>query len=238
MGVLKKLDVPLGWRPDKYTRVVNLINVSDKNNNKYYDMYDNGNGEWTACYGRVDVTQATETHPMNEWDSKYKSKLKKGYQDVTHLRTIKESKTSSTKNEVIDIKDSKVKRFVEDLQGYSNRSIKDNYTVTAADVTQAQVDEAQSILDRLVARATLKEKTDYINADLLALYRTIPRRMKNVRDHLLNFSEIKSNDNLISFKDIIGNEQMTLDVMRGQLHKSSMLLRQPQRKLMFLQLWV
>lgn len=217
MGVLKKLDVPLGWRPDKYTRVVNLINVSDKNNNKYYDMYDNGNGEWTACYGRVDVTQATETHPMSEWDSKYKSKLKKGYQDVTHLRTIKESKTSSTKNEVIDIKDSKVKRFVEDLQGYSNRSIKDNYTVTAADVTQAQVDEAQSILDRLVARATLKEKTDYINADLLALYRTIPRRMKNVRDHLLNFSEIKTNDNLTSFKDIIGNEQMTLDVMRGQV---------------------
>lgn len=34
MGVLKKLDVSLGWRPDKYNKVVNLINVSDKNNNK------------------------------------------------------------------------------------------------------------------------------------------------------------------------------------------------------------
>lgn len=217
MGVLRKLDKPKGWKPESYSKVINLIKVEGgENNNKYYDMYDTGNGEWIACYGRVDATQMTETHPMNEWDSKYKSKLKKGYQDVTHLRTIKESKSSTT-NEVIDIKNPQVKKFVEDLQGYSNRSIKDNYTVTAADVTQAQVDEAQSILDRLVAKANFKQNTDYINSDLLSLYRTIPRRMKNVRDHLLNFSEIKNNDNLSIFKNIISNEQLTLDVMRGQV---------------------
>lgn len=209
-------------------KLIKLINVSDVNNNKFYNMVENGDGTWTAEYGRVGTNGLKKKYSMSDWDKKYREKTsgKRGkegtYTDVTHLRTVKEVTTPSGKPaDILDIKDSKVKTFVQELQGYSNRSVQDNYIVTAQDVTQAQVDEAQRIIDNLVAKAILDAKTDPINADLLSLYQVIPRKMSNVKNHLISQSKLSSPNILQSLKDILGNEQMTLDVMAGQVTQIS-----------------
>ena len=41
-----------------------LINVSNKNNNKFYEMIEESNGTFTVNYGRVDVTKITLSYPM------------------------------------------------------------------------------------------------------------------------------------------------------------------------------
>jgi poly [ADP-ribose] polymerase len=48
---------------------VKLLMVTQQNNNKYYDMVDNGDGTLTVTYGRVDVTAINKTYPSYKWDS-------------------------------------------------------------------------------------------------------------------------------------------------------------------------
>ena len=64
---------------------IELVMVSDQNNNKYYRMVDNNDGNFTVYYGRVGGSEATETYPIYKWDTKYKEKIKKGYRDVSDL---------------------------------------------------------------------------------------------------------------------------------------------------------
>jgi len=67
---------------------VELICINgDGNNNKFYKMTEQNNGTWLAEWGRVGYTGQTQIYPMNQWDKKYNEKTKKGYQDITSLRS-------------------------------------------------------------------------------------------------------------------------------------------------------
>ena len=55
------------------------------NSNKYYNMELNGS-TINVEYGRVGVTKQTATYSARNWDSLLKSKIKKGYTDITHLK--------------------------------------------------------------------------------------------------------------------------------------------------------
>ena len=56
---------------------VHLIMVNgDANNNKFYDMHDNGNGTFTVTYGRVGNTGVTQEYPISKWNSLYNSKAR------------------------------------------------------------------------------------------------------------------------------------------------------------------
>jgi poly [ADP-ribose] polymerase len=219
MGVLKKLDSV----PSKYVRVIKLINVSSENNNKVYNMYELGDGHWVAEYGRVGNNMSIELHPMDDWDSTYKKKTsgKRGvsgtYTDVTSIHAVSDS---SSGNDIVDIKNSAVKKFVSELQSYSNTSVKNNYIVSADTVTEKQVEEAQNVIDNLTTKININQKTDDINEQLITLYKIIPRKMKKVQDYLLNFSKL-TNSSIDDFKRLISNEQATLDVMRGQVAQVS-----------------
>ena len=57
-------------------RICKLICVSDCNNNKFYDMSDNGNDTWTASWGRVGARSETQIYSNHLWDKKYKEKLR------------------------------------------------------------------------------------------------------------------------------------------------------------------
>ncbi len=61
---------------------VNLI-CTEGSSNKYYNFHDNGNGTFTATYGRIGSTKQKATYSSRMWDSKLREKLKKGYRDVT-----------------------------------------------------------------------------------------------------------------------------------------------------------
>lgn len=185
-----------------------LIMVTTANNNKYYNLFPEGD-QFRVEYGRVDATKTTAYYPMSKWDSQIKSKLKKGYQDVTDLKKdlVEEVSSANPESPYKEIENAVVKAIVEKLQNLARETISKNYTVKASAVTQDMVDAAQKIIDEL---ANLCTTVDDFNANLLRLFTVIPRKMNDVRYYLADKTE--------DFSQIITKEQDLLDVMRGQIY--------------------
>lgn len=198
-----------------------LIMVTSSNNNKYYELIDKGDGTFDAEYGRVGANPQRRNYPMSQWDKKYNEKVKKGYVDNTELFAIEESDTD-TKASVKKIDGFNPKRstgvisIIKKLQAWANKSIQTNYTVSSESVTQLQIDEAQTVIDNLVSFDLKKSTIEDFNKILLNFYTIVPRKMKQVKDHLISndikVSELKDRKN-----EIISSEQYTLDVMAGQV---------------------
>ena len=185
-----------------------LIMVTGANNNKYYNCFPEGD-QFRVEYGRVDATKTTTYYPISKWESQIKSKLKKGYQDVTDLKKdlVQEISTANPESPYKEIENAAIKAIVEKLQSLARDTIRKNYTVKASAVTQDMVDAAQKVIDELANNnSTLNE----FNDTLLKLFTIIPRKMGNVRDYLANSTE--------DYAKIISTEQDLLDVMRGQIY--------------------
>lgn len=168
------------------TKYAYLIMVeAGSNNNKFYEMIDNGNGTFTAFNGRVDVSRVQQKPvSIHDWDKTLKSKIKKGYQDITHLKSVKTNTASpGASSKYVDIKHPNVKSLIDTLERYSNLSIQQNYTVKAVDVSEAQITEAEDIIKQLTTEMK-KGDLDRTNKLLTQLFVTIPRKMKQVREHL------------------------------------------------------
>ena len=185
-----------------------LIMVTTANNNKYYNLFPEGD-QFRVEYGRVDATKTTAYYPISKWESQIKSKLKKGYQDVTDLKKdlVEEISSANPESPYKEIENAAVKAIVEKLQSLARETINKNYTVKASAVTQDMVDAAQKIIDELANNSTTVEE---FNANLLRLFTVIPRKMSDVRYYLAD----KTDD----FSKIITKEQDLLDVMRGQIY--------------------
>ncbi|MEM1094342.1 MAG: ADP-ribose polymerase [Bacteroidota bacterium] len=194
----------------KAQRISKLIMVTSDNNNKFYDMQDLDNGTFEVTYGRVGNRPSIRHYPITQWDKKYREKVRKGYRDVTGL-------FAEVSNAVpaYAVSDPAVKRLMDDLERYANDAIAYHYTVSAGQVTQQQVDEAQALLDTLAAQVRLGMDANRFNQDLLAFYAVIPRKMANVRDHLV--TALADSKALAQVRDQLGAEQDTLDVMAGQV---------------------
>ena len=173
------------------------------NHNKYYKQIPHGD-TWTAEYGRVGSSSQRREYPMSQWDKKYNEKIKKGYVDQSNLVQDLIHK-QATKSQYKEIENKNIASIVNRLQEMANQAIADNYTISSNSVTQAMVDEAQSILTDL----TVIQDIDFFNQTLLKLFTTIPRKMSDVSQFLAK----TSND----FGSIIEAEQDLLDVMRGQV---------------------
>jgi poly [ADP-ribose] polymerase len=196
-------------------RYAYLIKVDGgENNNKFYEMIENSSGYIDLFNGRVEVTRITQTpKPSSNWDKIYNSKIKKGYKDVTDLRSVKITKKKDSKYATID--NPEVADIISTLQGFAGQSVSDNYSVDSSNVTQKMVDEAQSILDSISSRVKKGADIVYLNEQLQYLFSVIPRKMKKVNDHL--FVPLKDKDSISFAKEILGNEQDTLDSMAGQV---------------------
>ena len=185
-----------------------LIMVTTANNNKYYNLFPEGD-QFRVEYGRVDATKTTAYYPMSKWDSQIKSKLKKGYQDVTDLKKdlVEEISSTNPESPYKEIENAAIKSIVDKLQSLARDTINKNYTVKASAVTQDMVNAAQKIIDELANNSVT---VDAFNGNLLNLFTVIPRKMSDVRYCLAN----KTDD----FAKIITKEQDLLDVMRGQIY--------------------
>lgn len=191
-------------------RFVKLIMVTGENNNKYYEMsWDGKTSNFSVKYGRVESTATTGSYPIGEWDSIYKSKVKKGYKDVTdYVTTDVTDAAASQPDKLGKISDNKVEEFMTLMKKYTDGLVSRTYSVKAVSVTQAQVDAAQAILLQLNGNGKkLKTVTD-INDKLLELYTTIPRKMGNVKDYILPS---------IKLENILQQEQDNLDAMASQV---------------------
>jgi poly [ADP-ribose] polymerase 2/3/4 len=192
-------------------RTSKLIMVTADNHNKFYDMQQNCDATFTVTYGRVGNAGVVQTYPLTQWDTKYKEKLRKGYKDQTNLFASSAEKDLDVGN----VKDAIVRNLINNLMQYARKSISYHYNVNADQVTDKQIQEAQDIVNGLVEQLDKQVELNLFNETLLQLYAVIPRRMKNVKDNL-----IQQLDNQIDIEKIrskIGEEQATLDVMRGQV---------------------
>lgn len=187
---------------------VYLVMVSSNNNNKYYRMLANTDGEtFTVQYGRVGASSQTRTYPLRDWDKKYNEKIRKGYVDQTHLMEdlISVVNTKPDTPEYKAIENAAIAEIVDRLMSMAKKKVQQNYRVESNQVTQAMVDEAQKIIDGLTTITTIKA----FNGELMKLFTTIPRKMSNVNDYLAKSAS--------DFARIIKDEQDLLDVMRGQV---------------------
>ncbi len=204
-------------------RYAKLIHVSVDNgltsqSNKVYIMEELADGRIKCEYGRVGKSLTTEYKPSSKWDSVLKQKLSKtkGYTDVTDL--LAEPVVDETKpvdNKVANIKDEIVRKLVDELMSFANKSIQRNYKVTQEAVSEQQVTAAQEIITNISGLIAIGVDIKHINDMLLKLYTIIPRRMDNVKDHL--FREINNDVTLTNAQRLIDNEQSALDTMAGQV---------------------
>ena len=110
-------------------------------------------------------------------------------------------------SDLAEIQNRSVALIIKRLQDFANNTIKANYTVSQAEVSQAMIDEAQDILSAMVEIDNLDE----FNEQLLKLMAVIPRKVKRVKDYLPKVLE--------EIPNIIQNEQDLLDTMAGQIYK-------------------
>jgi poly [ADP-ribose] polymerase len=193
-------------------RIIKLVCVTADNSNKYYNMIQIDDSSWRCEWGRVGGSSQTKVYSMSQWDKKYKEKQKKGYTDITELVSV----GKLTEEKELEIKNASpaVQTLIRFLQDQARQTIKKNYTVAVADVTQKQVDAAQEKLDALVKISQGKRITDRgaINTLLLEMYAIIPRKMKDTRKFVL-----QDGDGRTRLKEILSKEQDLLDVMAGQV---------------------
>lgn len=159
--------------------------------NKYYNMFPQGD-TFKVEYGRFGSTKTTKTYPISRWRSIYRQKTGKGYKDITDLKKTATVKTDSSGNKDFD-------EFYKVFSKYTRDLVSSTYVTDGA--SQAQIDEAQHILNEISDLSSLTR----INEHLLELYKVIPRKMNNVRDHLL--SHVSERDGKVS------SEQLALDSM-------------------------
>lgn len=192
---------------DKY---VYLVMVTGNNNNKWWSAtHTSGESTFKVRYGRIGSSEQHYEYPISQWDSKYREKIKKGYVDQTELFSVK---TTTTK--FVDIKDDAVGSFVNKLRAFANKSVSENYQVSAEAVTEKQVEVAQEILNDLSRMLNKQRTVEETNELLLKLYMTIPRKMRNTKEHLLGSNSVDELTTKIAI------EQNILDVMRGQVRTS------------------
>jgi poly [ADP-ribose] polymerase len=198
---------------------VSIDNGTTDNSNKVYIMEELSDGTIKCEYGRVGRSLTTEMKPSSKWDSVLKQKLSKtkGYTDVTEFlaEPVVDTTSSSTSAKTEEIKNSVVKRLIDQLMNFANKAIQRNYKVTQEAVSEQQVNAAQEVIDIISAKLVLNVEKKEINDLLLKLYTIIPRRMDNVRDYLIN--DVNDVNSLERAQRFIGQEQSTLDTMAGQV---------------------
>lgn len=205
------------------------VSVEDgktEQSNKFYDMEENGDGTYTATWGRYGAPNpSTQTKSMSEWQKTYNSKVKKGYRDHTELFIVEDSKGGTSKKattvkDFIKTRTQSVINLVKRLQSWAKGSIAENYTVSSESVTQKQIDKAQVMLNELTALDVKKDFAPF-NKLLLEFFTVVPRKMKNVKDHIISADKLGDDGKKMSNNDqknkIITDEQGTLDVMAGQV---------------------
>jgi len=204
-------------------RYAKLIHVSvdngmTDNSNKVYIMEELSDGRIKCEYGRVGKNMTTVYKSSREWDKivREKTSNKKGYTDVTDLLAepvVDESKPVN--NKVDSIKDEIVRKLVDELMSFANKSIQRNYKVTQEAVSEQQVNAAQDVINAISSLLVLGVDKKHVNDMLLKLYTIIPRRMDNVKSHLIG--DVNSDTDLENAQRIIGSEQSALDTMAGQV---------------------
>lgn len=93
--------------------------------------------------------------------------------DQTHLvQDLIQKEKPKGKDGYKEIENKVIAEIVQRLQDMAHQKIQANYKVSSQQVTQAMVDEAQKVIDKLMQR----EEVEDFNNTLLELFSVIPRK--------------------------------------------------------------
>lgn len=212
------------------------------NNNKFYRMHPNLDGTtFTVEYGRVGAHGQSMTYPITQFGAKYNEKVRKGYKDTTDMRKelITAQTTTGTKTDTVtdftDVTDAGVKAIIRELQMYAIRTLKANYRVSSASVTQSMVDKVDVYLQELdkllkqyrnlcknsVVNTTIPQQFDTILQQ--GVFTAIPRVMQQVSYYIVcgNVDLQDTNATAKRMAQIIDSERALLDVMRTKVAQNT-----------------
>lgn len=147
---------------------------ADNNNNKFYNMLWNGDGTWTAEYGRVGKSGQRRQYFDWQWHKKLDEKLGKGYKDCSHLHA------QTAVGEFSQTGDSAVDDLLTRLHRYSTTYIGKKYLVGSDVVTDAMITQAQSAIDQMQEYAE-QDNAYGFRFSYEGLLETIPRAIGNVK---------------------------------------------------------
>lgn len=157
---------------------VKLLFVSADNHNKFYNMHDNSDGSFTAHWGRVGTDGTDTNYPIDKWDSTYKSKVKKGYKDVTG--------NTAQICEYASVSDAEINKLLNAFLENSRQYVS-HFTSSTA-ISDSAAKEAQKYINEMAKNLDIQNpdnKTlNAFNACLLKLFEIIPRKMSRVQDAL------------------------------------------------------
>lgn len=196
---------------DRGDRMLVLVDGT-RNSNKRYDMVVNDDGTFTAYWGRIkdDAGHPSQhkTYPMSKYDSMLRSKLRKGYRDVTAYNAAfspaPEEGESLQQRQLDLIEDESVRSILSQLLGFADAKVTATYKIGAESVTDEAVAAAKRQLDRMRASRTV----DDFNRELTELLVIIPRRITVVDTALAHDRR--------DFGKILTRESDLLDVLDGQ----------------------
>ena len=100
-----------------------LVMVTSENNNKFYKQIPVDDNTWIAEYGRIGSTSTKRTYSMSVWDSKYREKLRKGYEDKSDLIEETIIKIKGDGVEYREIENKAIAEIVEQLQAMAKRQL-------------------------------------------------------------------------------------------------------------------
>lgn len=191
-----------------------MVDAND-NNNKFYEMIETESGFIELYNGRVEASRVKQDpKPSSQWDKIYRSKINKGYKDMTAYRSVKVD-TVAKESKYLPLKDTDAELLVNKLQEYAGESVSNNYSIKATNVTQLMIDDAQSIINNITPLIKLKSDVYYLNDQMQKLFTIIPRKMNKVKNYL--FEQITDKDALDYAIKLIAKEQDILDSMAGQV---------------------
>ena len=168
-----------------------LVMVTMNNNNKWYSMHDNGDGTFTAGWGRVGQNGARCTYPVNQWDAKYSEKIHKGYTDQSDTvlgnedegkdlsDERPEEKTPSAKSIARTEANSLISRLASFAKGFIRR----HYITRSSSikVNSRMINKVDELLKQMDASVQAGVPVSDFNTMLSEIFMAIPRVMGDTR---------------------------------------------------------
>lgn len=193
-----------------YLLQVNAAN----NNNKYYEITEADDGTVSVKYGRVGGKEMSKNYGYEKsfWALK-EEKERKGYEDRTalHSEVKQDTKSMSAELSYQPVENSDVQELLDLLITSSREFMQKNYTVSASEITEKMVNEAQRDVNELgrIASTGTPNSLYRFNEKLQELFTDVPRKMTRVSDYLAKTEA--------DFDKIITREQEMLDNVRGAI---------------------
>ena len=173
---------------DRYLVMV----TPDANHNKWYTMANNGDGTFTAGWGRVGQNGARCTYPISQWDAKYSEKINKGYSDQsdtilgsddtdTSQDNIHQNKTTNEKEKTIERTEANT--LISRLASFAKGFIRRHYITRSSSikVNSRMINKVDELLKQMDASVQAGVSVSDFNTMLSEVFMAIPRVMGDTR---------------------------------------------------------